>query len=174
MLIRPLVKYCSIMVALLVLSACGQDGLRTPPIPLGTYAVIESGRFTTYDVAVAQEQVPFKIIMPISIPANIRTYPRIKGPLLTNNDVFAAHVEIRYIGENDHGALLIFENPMPYGNLGAGFNVHLINIDGISVDYYSVSDQLEFYWNYNGLGFHIVSVDYTYDEVLTVIKSMFH
>lgn len=117
----PLLLICCVM---FMVNACGHKSGDNNVSPCPTASVDESywfefnGRFSTYNLARAQKEIPFPIIIPTYLPDERpqKPLPLIDGPLSNPRDDNEINVNIKYslsLGGNTIGYLIIEENNYP-------------------------------------------------------------
>lgn len=180
---------CMIMIlSAIYLLGCGSES-QDLPLRVG-----ESGRFYTQDINKAQKEIPFQIVVPSYLPANLPTLPDIVG--VSQQTVSGSPGEgrstlgLRYGAGNKNmeGLIEIHEWDFPVvpldPNLNEGYVTILIReIEVVQVEH--IKTQLAsdgtidhpgfvFSWNQNSVYFEARIYHYDYDEAVKIVASMIH
>ena len=147
-----------------------------------TLWVIDSyGWFYTSELELAQQEIPFTIIVPTYLPDDLDPYK----PYIINGTVKDAseneNIEV-WISYRAEGELIIEieENAQPFIMLpNPDLNPVYLDIAGIQVlqqetHIYGedIIDGLSFDWNQNGLTFRVLVFSYSQDEAIKIVESM--
>lgn len=141
----------------------------------------EHGRFYTKDVARAQKEIPFTIILPKYIPSksNDKLLPELNGPLMGYQKDNEVQIEILYVYINDkdnevpaHIKILESNYPSlpPDPKLNPGVNV--IEMRGKSVFKEGNASDSTFWFHQNKIWYVMIFRNIPDNEALKVIKSM--
>lgn len=138
----------------------------------------------TQNVDEAQQNIPFKIVLPTYLPGNMKSPPWISGPVGNNSDGVYL-VSLNYISAepdvHSTAFITVQESNQP-GNDSVKTGYSREVIDGVEVLWYSspVPDTDEalaisfcgFIWNQEGNGYYVVILGFPQGEALKVVTSM--
>jgi len=143
-------------------------------------------QFHTRDAARAQDEVPFTIIFPTYLPANITTYPEITGPLKGKWKEDRLEVSVDYLaaGEFVNGIISIeeYNYPVNLGDPALNPGLSYLEIAGTkaiestsSINIYGGTYVLQgwiFGWDKDNIYFIVRIYGYDRDTTVKIIQSM--
>jgi hypothetical protein len=159
-------------VAAIILSICS-IGLLTA---CGSNIDIQ-GNIHTSDLNEAQKRVPFQIIIPTYLPADVDNKPEIIVPAsATQNET---KVEIIYNGKNNT-VIQIFQSNVLYSQLDPSLNpqITVLNVDNVEVHAEPANmlvpnlSGFNFNWNQGNKHYQVVIFGFVFVEGTNVIKSI--
>jgi hypothetical protein len=177
------------LISVCLLSACGSTKNELP------WAVLSDGRFNTRDLARAQKEVPFTIIVPSYLPANLAKYPSIAGhikcasPECGNTSIVIYYpvaegeekgVILVRVTEGNDPSLAPFDPALvldltDYTNMEIDGVEVVIRQDSVSLAPVSPSISIKgwiFWWNKDGIYFEVAIYDQDWDTTTRIIESM--
>ncbi len=170
----------SLVIGVLIISCDSDDGSDL------WWEVDLYGDFNTYDMERAQEQIPFKIVLPNHLPSNLSDIPWIKGPMkgeCPEEDVTVLiHYNVR--AEGDVGLVRIIEEGGNIQIYPASYpDAEIKKIEGIDVIQIEANlpqkpeDRemwrgYKFVWKQSVLFIEVGVYGYSQEESVNVIRSM--
>jgi hypothetical protein len=179
-----LVLFC--LFTFLYYGCCPETGVdNTPPATENgsLYWMEVQGRFATNDLARAQAEIPFNIVLPTYIPDNREDapLPHIEGPFRISIDDNEAEVIIRYLlylGNDVHGHIFITERnsvivpPDPELNPGYEYlemrGKRLVKMEGN----FALGPGTIFYFNHDNIYFKIEVYNFSTEEAMKIVESL--
>ncbi len=140
----------------------------------------------TRDIAEAQQNVPFQIVLPAYLPGNMEPPPWISGPAGNSSDGDYLIVALNYISaepDADYTAYLSIQEAnqpgdIDFGQEGYGYDV----INGVDVKWSSapMSEKnkssdirfCQFFWNQGNTGFTVTIYGFPQSEAMKVVTSI--
>lgn len=147
------------------------------------YWATENGIFYTKDLARAQQEIPYKIILPDYFPGVQGVLlPNIKGPLRGNTIHGGKEVEIYYTpkpNDDDSPLIRIFETDQDFslGDPQLDPTLEKITIQNMQVlkrkgEDFGIGQSNNFSFNANGVYFVVEIYGYPENEAIKIIESM--
>ncbi|GEM_PF-5287248 len=170
------------LIAVIVLStACSGQPAASPtaePLPWGVFA----GQYSTRDVVRAQQEVPFRIVLPTFIPrSNAPPLPGITGPLRAYQEAGRAYVEIIYlvdVGGSTSGVVWIqeYNYPVRPADPKQDSRYQYVDVGGRTLIKTEGNLQLGpgviFYFNHDNVYYEVEVSNFSYEEAVKVVESM--
>jgi hypothetical protein len=174
-----LILFLSIVILIYIIG-CTQTQSDNVPEPLPWIEHNDIGLFETTDLARAQDEIPFDIIVPTYIPdeRNSAPLPSIRGPLREFQSSGKIIVEILYIVDIGHeensGLIKITEQDRPIESEDSKSKI--VEIKGKRVvkweGNFSLGPGFFFFFDDSGI-YYVVEVYYfSYDEAIKIVESM--
>jgi hypothetical protein len=139
--------------------------------------------FSTTDLARAQEEIPFPIVIPTYSPENTakEIFPDVEGPLKQFQDNNTTEITIRYaldFGNNVWGGVIIYESNFAssLGDPELNPDLELIEIDGISAiktkDDFGGGLYAYYSFNSKGIYYNVETHNIPNEESYKIVESM--
>lgn len=181
---------CVITALVIVLTACDskeQHSSQTQNNQQGdrfSWVTDSSGAFTTNNIERAQEETPFRIIIPSYLPSGFFTDPLLRGSLKGVVPEDNVSILLNYKTKEAYGGMiLIVEQSMTMLPPDPSLNPECMMIEIAGIETVECESKLplpkpdgtagfEFYWNQDGI-FLIVSIyGYDHGESVKIVESM--
>ncbi len=163
----------ALLIALIAVAALGCS-----PSETDDDWVVRDGRFHTKNLARAQQEIPFEIVLPSYVPGTAP--PEISGPLRQKGSGYRVDVKIDYVlepGKDKPARLYIFESNFPLSGQDQVSNAGTKNvvIEGVSVVAREGSQPepwINFYFQHRDI-YHVLGLyNLPYHEAEKVAASM--
>ncbi len=175
----PLRVTCLALVGVIILGEAGCA--KTPPEPLPWEE--DHGRFYTLDLARAQEEIPFPIVLPDYVPDRRKDAPppTITGPLRGYQYDDKVKIRVMYgvdLGGKVFGMIEISESDYPIlppdPDLNPGYET--VDIRGKRVlkreGDWAPGTKVVFYFNHEGIYYIVDVYDFPAEEAVKIVESM--
>lgn len=138
------------------------------------------GRFYTKDIARAQKEIPFPILLPTYVPNEQKgsSLPQVTGPLRAYQYDGEIEINILYLVNLDSGVVGTIDinesnYPVLPGDPKINPGLESMEINGeIVIREGNPPDSIYYYFNQNSVYFVVIFYDFPSDEALKVIESM--
>lgn len=170
----------SLLFWITVLPLIGCSGMPTTSLYWGT----NNGQFFTSDLNRAQQEIPFKIVVPeyFSGENKVELYPAITGPLRETQVEDKAEIEIRYTlepGEDDSALVRMFEanSEISLGDTESNPHLEVIQVLNMQVlmreqGDFGLGQGIYFSFHSEELFFIVELYNMPYDEAIKLVESI--